>query len=291
MADETHDEMTVAPVFDDDRLLSFALGLDDDPQLVGAAAADDGLRRRLDAVRAEVEQMGARVRAAVPVPDEDHIDPRDPRWAGLQEFFATPAPARTRGRASRWLRVLVPIAVAVVAVAVGLAVISDRQSSTSSGSSSVPAEASKAGAGDDLAVRSSPPMSAGSTDQAVTFAGQVDQFALVVLARAKAVSGSFQRFAVVKVLKGDLGGVGPNVLRLRVADRTADAGRLQLLFLRPLPQASSEPSPLPTTSASAGTSPLDGLAAGEPVLYSYQGETAMARQLPTGTDPAAVRLP
>jgi hypothetical protein len=39
------------------------------------------------------------------------------------------------------------------------------------------------------------------------------------------------------------------------------------------------------------TSTPDALAAGEPVLYSYHGETAMARELPAGTDPAAVKLP
>ena len=66
MADDRTDEMRSAPAFDDDRLLAFALGLDDDPELVAATAADEGLRRRLDAVRAEVEQVGAQVRAAVP---------------------------------------------------------------------------------------------------------------------------------------------------------------------------------------------------------------------------------
>src|SRR5665647_2732750 len=92
MADERKDEMTSAPAFDDDRLLAFALGLDDDPELVAAAAADEGLRRRLDVVRAEVEQVGAQVRAAVPGPDEHYTDPSDPRWAGLREFFAAPQP-------------------------------------------------------------------------------------------------------------------------------------------------------------------------------------------------------
>ena len=113
--------MTSAPAFDDDRLLAFALGLDDDPELVAAAAADEGLRHRLDAVHAEVEQVGAQVRAAVPDPDEDYTDPSDPRWAGLQQFFAARRPARTRSRASLWLRVLAPAAVILVAVAVGLA--------------------------------------------------------------------------------------------------------------------------------------------------------------------------
>ena len=273
--------------FDDDRLLAFALGLDDDPQLVAAAAADEGLRRRLDAVRAEVEQVGAQVRAAVPLPDDDYADLGDPRWAGLHEFFAAPPAARTRSRASRWLRVLAPVAVALVAVAVGLAVINGQKSGTMAVNSSVPAEASKAAAGGGLTLGPSPATSDRGAGQAATFAGQVDQFALVVIGRAKAATGAFQRFVVVRILKGD----GPSVVRLRVADRPADAGRLHMLFLHPEPLASMEATPTPLPSAIETPGALDALAAGEPVVYSYQDETAMARELPAGTDPAAVQLP
>ncbi|MBE3033642.1 MAG: hypothetical protein IMZ74_10660 [Actinobacteria bacterium] len=287
MADEREDEMTGAPAFDDDRLLAFALGLDDDPELVAAAAADEGLRRRLDAVRAEVEQVGAQVRAAVPGPAEDYTDLSDPRWASLREFFAAPQPAKTRSRASRWLRVLAPAAVALVAVAVGLAVISNQKSGTVGVDSSLSA-ASKA-----ASEAAGPLTSAGATatdraaDDAQALRDQLDLFALVVLAKAQAASGSFQRFVVVKVLKGD----GPHVVRLRVADRPADAGRLQMLFLRPQSQAYAEATQTPVPSATEATSTRDALAAGEPIIYSYQGETAVLRELPAGTDPATVELP
>ena len=110
---------------------------------------------------------------------------------------------------------------------------------------------------------------------------------MVVLAKAKAASGAFQRFVVVKVLKGD----GPDVVRLRVADRPADEGRLHMLFLHPQSQASAEATLTPIPDATEATSRLDGLAVGEPVTYSYQGETAVLRELPAGTDPAAVELP
>jgi len=286
MADEREDEMTGAPAFDDDRLLAFALGLDDDPELVAAAAADEGLlRRRLDAVRAEVEQVGAQVRAAVPGPDERYTDPSDPRWAGLQEFFAAPEPAKTRSRASRWLRVLAPAAVALVAVAVGLAVINDQKSGTVGVNSSLPAAAKAS------SETAGPLTGAGATatdragDYAQALRDQLDLYAVVVLAKAKAASGAFQRFVVVKVLKGD----GPDVVRLRVADRPADEGRLQMLFLRP--QAYAEATHTPVPSATEVTSTLDALAAGEPIIYSYQGETAVLRELPAGTDPATVELP
>jgi hypothetical protein len=95
---------------------------------------------------------------------------------------------------------------------------------------------------------------------------------------------------VVKVLKGE----GPDTLRLRVADRPADAGRLHLLFIRPQMGGSAEPgaeaTPAPVPSAAA-TSPLEALAVGVPVTYRYQGETAVLRELPAGTDPDTVELP
>jgi hypothetical protein len=287
MADDRTDEMRSAPAFDDDRLLAFALGLDDDPELVAATAADEGLRRRFDAVRAEVEQVGAQVRAAVPGPDEDYTDPSDPRWAGLQKFFAAPQPAKTRSRASRWLRVLAPAAVALVAVAVGLAVINDQKSGTVGVNSSLPAaaKATSEAAGPLTGAGAAATDRAGDYAQALR--DQLDLFAVVVLAKAKAASGAFQRFVVVKVLKGD----GPDVVRLRVADRPADEGRLHMLFLHPQSQASAEATLTPIPGATEATSRLDGLAVGEPVTYSYQGETAVLRELPAGTDPAAVELP
>ncbi|MEI6449771.1 MAG: hypothetical protein WCP98_07445 [Actinomycetes bacterium] len=287
MADDREDEMTGS--FDDDRLQAFALGFDDDPRLVAAAAADEGLRRRLDAVRAEVEQVAAEVRAAVPSPDERYTDLSDPRWAGLQQFFTAPQPARSRGRASLWLRVLAPAALVLVAVAVGLAVINGQKSGTVAVNSSVPAaaKASSEAAG--------PLTGAGATDRAgdtaQALSEQLDRYTLVVLAKAKATSGAFQRFVVVRFLKGD----GPHVVRLRVADRPANTGRLQVLFLRPLMGAgaeiSPEPTPAPVPSAAETTSTLEALVIGVPVMYSYHGAAAMARELPAGTDPAAVELP
>ncbi len=250
MADETEDEMTSAPGIDDDRLLAFALGFDDDPELVAAAAADEGLRRRLDVVRAEVEQVGAQVRAAVPGPDEDYADPRDARWAGLQEFFAAPRPAQTRSRASRWLRVLAPAAVALVAVAVGLAVINDQKSGTVGVNSSQPAAAKATGEAGGPLTGAGADTTDRSADYAQALRDQLDLYAVVVLAKAKAVSGASQRFVVVRVLKGD----APDVVRLRVADRPADVGRLQLLFLRPLTGGSADAS----AAADAGAGPERG---------------------------------
>jgi hypothetical protein len=295
MADESQQPVTGLPTFDDDRLLALALGLDDDPELIAAAAADEGLRRRLEAARADVEQAGRQVRAAVPAPPEDYADLSDPRWAGLQAYVAAPPPARTR-RATRWLRVLAPAVVALVAVAIGLAVINDQRSGTLSVNSSLPTTAKAA---DEAAG----PLSGGATDAtgrdgdyALSLSKQLDSYALVVLAKAQAASGAFQRFLVVRILKGD----GPDVVRLRVADRPADVGRLQVLFLRPGTEGSAEigtettstvepvPAQIPGTTETTGT--LKALAVGAPVMFSYQGEMAMARELPAGTDPDTVEL-
>jgi hypothetical protein len=64
-----------------------------------------------------------------------------------------------------------------------------------------------------------------------------------------------------------------------------------MLFLHPEPLSSTEatPSPLPGATEAAGT--VDAYGAGEPLIYSYQGEPAVLRELPAGTDPAAVQLP
>jgi hypothetical protein len=287
MADERNDAMAGANAFDDDRLLAFALGLDEDPQLVAAAAADEGLRRRLDAVRAQVTQVGAQVHAAVPAPDESYTDLSDPRWAGLHEFLTPPPPAKARQRTSRWLRVLAPAAVALVAVAVGLAVINEQRIGSGAGSDSLStgAKASSEAAGPQTDAGVNVTDRAGEYAQALR--EQLDLYALVVLAEARAAGGAFQRFVVVKFLKGD----GPDVVRLRVVDGPADEGRLQVLFLRPQTGGSAEATTSPIPSATETTGTLEALTVGVPVMYTYHGEAAMARELPAGTDPAAVSLP
>jgi hypothetical protein len=279
MTDRRDNEHVDPGVFDDDRLLACALGLDDDPELTAAAASDAALAERLAMMRAGVSRVGAQVEAAVPSPPDDYADLADPRWSGLGEYLETPRPARRRG--SRWLRVLAPAAVVAVALAVGLAIVdrSADQGSIDLGGKSADSEAA-------------PAMSRDTT--VASYAAQVDQFATVVLARARVATGVIQSFVVIRLLKGR----APDVLQLRVAEEPADAGRLHLLFLRPLQEivgvgqgVASEPpstSPLPSP-ASPGD--ITAYVAAEPVAYSYQGETALARELPAGTDPNAVALP
>ena len=107
-------------------------GMDDDPELSAAAAADPELGLRLESVRADVDRVATGVSAAVPAPDGSYTDLADPRWAGLQDYFA---PGQGRKAAAsrgsrRWLRVLAPVAAVALALAVGISVI-ERQSGQS----------------------------------------------------------------------------------------------------------------------------------------------------------------
>ena len=279
MADETTGYGRPQPgVFDDDRLLACALGLEDDPELVTAAAGDAELAGRLAAMRAEVGEVGAQVELAVPAPADDYADLAGARWAGLLEYFEAPAVAPARRGASLWLRVVAPLAaVAVVALAVGLVAVNRLGGSSSSSSRSMSA-----------AVDSSAGATKVTPAGAPTFAEQIDDFAVVVLARARAASGAFQRFGVVRVLKGK----APDVLRLEVDGHPADRGRLHLLMLRPLAMVDAQAiqeaqAQGPVAAKGAGDGPGEVLQ----VAYSYQGEPALARELPTGADPAGVTLP
>src|SRR5664280_746624 len=312
--------------FDVDRLLAYALGLEDDPELAAAAAADGELGARLETVRAQAEAVGARVAAAVPAPAEDYTDLSSPRWAALGEFFDAPAPARSRS--SRWLRVLAPALAVVVAVAIGAALIESR-SDRGSVTSSERAESSKslsvgAGAQDNAAPATAPGPAA---EPIVSLSKEARKFATVVVARARAAAGGFQEFAVLRELKGHAAGL----LRLRVGNAPAEAGKLHLLLLSPagsaVAQAYNEPPPLisvspaaatiagstpvPSPSASAGAGPsappspaargtttplppadLSGWTLAEPTrTFGYHGQVALAEELPPGTDVASLSVP
>ena len=123
--------------FDDDRLLAFALGLDDDPELLAAAENDAELAGRLAAMRADVALIGAQVDASVPEPDDAYTDLSGERWSDLTEFFEPPARATAPRRERRWWRVAAPVtALAILALVVGIVAVNQGgSSSTSSGSS------------------------------------------------------------------------------------------------------------------------------------------------------------
>jgi hypothetical protein len=267
---------TPAPgAFDDDRLLALALGLDDDPELEEATAGDAALAGRLAAIRDDVAAVEAQVVAAVPPPGEAYVDLSDARWAGMRPYLQPSSKARARTQWSRRLRVVVPVAaLAVLAFAVGLTAVyrSGDMATDNAGE-----------------VAESVPQVGGAGATTPTFAEQLDRFTLVILATAKDATGALQRFAVVRVLKGETPSV--KVVELDVGDRPATPGRLHLLMLRPVALADAEALAAETEGRAPTKGADDGPGRMVPASYSYHGELALARELPSGADPETVTLP
>jgi hypothetical protein len=280
--------------FDDDRLLAYALGLDHDPELVAAAERDEVLSARLAAMRADVGRIGAQVRAAVPAPEDDYTDLSGVRWSGLKEYLEAPGSAAKPRRERRWWRVAVPVvALAVLALVVGIVAVdqsgrlagSDSSADVAlSGSEAAPEATAKAVSPDTSVVTATEPAPATPVERLTE---QLDRFAVVVLARARSVTGALQRFAVVRIFKGD----APQVVELEVDDQPADQGRLHLLMLDPTPaygQESESPEPILSPATVAGDY---GYGTPLAVSYTYHGEPTMVREFAPGTDPDLVSLP
>ena len=326
MTDERDNRMQ-PDLYDDDRLLACALGLDEDPELLAAAAADAELGARLEAMRADVAVIDAQVSAAVPEPEESYTDLSGDRWGGLKEYFDAPAEAAKPRRERRWWRVVAPVAALVVlALVVGIAAINGGGLGDSGGSTS----GSVAQSAEDSAA---PAQSFGVSGGGVTKGGddtfsqkttigerfreQLDRFAVVVLARARQVTGVVQRFNVLRTYKGE----APKVVELVVNDQPTDPGRLHVLMLEPTaaPEVAEEtPWPLPESPMPGGESPLPETVSPVPtesplpeplspqpiptlaavdgpgellaVSYTYDGEPTVIRELAAGTDPSTVDI-
>ncbi|HQJ98577.1 MAG TPA: hypothetical protein PLB30_08575 [Thermoleophilia bacterium] len=277
--------------FTDERVLAFALGPDDDPELRAAAAGDAGLRARIETTRADVDAIGAGLDRIVPAPPDGYTDLADERWKRLREHMTTPATARRR---PLWVRVLVPaaaVAAVLVAGVVGLQHLSGGATThvrsaaeqpvesfsdqTRSAQDGVPGGAATGGEG-----ASREPLLLGAPDPS--------GYAAVVVARAASPADLSQRFTVVRVLRdagGDLA-VGDG-LKLVVVDRAIAADRLVVLYLDPR----STPSPSRSAPLSPVPAPMAAGTEAAVVAYEYRGQSAFALRLPPGTDPDAVKLP
>ncbi len=306
--------------YDDDRLLACALGLDEDPELLASAAADAALGARLEAMRADVAAIGAQVTAAVPEPEESYTDLSGDRWEGLKEYVDAPAEAARPRRERRWWRVAVPVAALVVlALVVGIVAINGGPTGSGGSSSGSVAQSDETAA--PAQGFGGTGVTKGDASEKNTigerFRDQLDRFAVVVLARARQVSGAVQRFAVLRVFKGS----APKVVELAVDGEPTDPGRLHLLMLEPTaaPEATEETpwpltaspapgseSPLPETVSPAPSGspppetvspePIPSLAAADgpgeqlAVSYTYLGEPTVIRELAPGTDPSTVDI-
>lgn len=325
MTDE-RDNWMRPDLYDDDRLLACALGLDEDPELLAAAAADAELGARLEAMRADVAAIGAQVSAAVPEPDEGYTDLSGDRWGGLQEYLEVPAEAAKPRRERRWWRVVAPVAALVVlALVVGIAAINGGGLGGSDSSTSDSVAQTADGAAPAQGFSGTGATKGGGESQVESaktirerFHDQLDRFATVVLARARQASGAVQRFAVLRIFKGS----APKVVELAVNGQPTDPGRLHLLMLDPTaaPEAQDETpwpltespvpgseSPLPETVSpspapespwpeTVSPEPIPSLAAvGVPgeqlaVSYMYDGEPTVIRELAAGTDPSSIDI-
>jgi hypothetical protein len=246
--------------FDDDRLLAYALGLEDDAELAAAVVEDEGLRRRLDALRAGLDDVGAGLERLVPAPEETYADPAAARWDGLRPFFAPP-PERRPARGSllgRW-RVLVPLLGATLAVAVvGAFALRDGPIGTQRATDEAGTAAESA---DAPTVGSDASKSAYGAKE---LAADLELYETAFVGRAGEVADGRQRFTVVRRFKG----LVTDDIYLEVVDRPLDPGALAMVLLSPVSDGQV----------------LSG-GAGEAVPYEYQGIEALARPLPPDADP------
>lgn len=229
--------------FDDDRLLAYALELEDDAELQAALAEDNGLRRRLEALQAGLDDVEAGLERLVPAPDETYPDPAAARWDGLRPFFAPP-PERHPARGSafgRW-RVLVPVLGVILAVAlVGAFALRDgpvgtRTASEEAGTLESAGDAAGAPATESDAVK-------GAYD-AKDLAGDLELYETAFVARAGEVADGRQRFTVVRQVKGTVTGE----VYLEVVEQPIPADTLTLVMLGAgaLGAEGATPAPAPT---------------------------------------------
>lgn len=288
---EREDTNGAQPRFDDDRLLGFILGLEDDPDLEEAAASDPAMRERLAAIRAGTDAVREGLERVVPPPPDGYADLTDPRWSELRELVAAPAAAAPRRRPT-WLRVLAPAAAIVLVLVAGVVGV-QRLGDTGGNEAATSAVDEKATEGygkDGGAVQgeattraegsdgvAAPTLSRGTLDPAT--------YATVLVARAGALAAFRQRFEILRVLQGDESTfVAGEVLRLDIVDRAVAADRLVVLYLEPLAAtgtAVATPAPAPSVSAVGGMV----------IDYEFRGDIVYAQQLPSDTDPDKVALP
>jgi hypothetical protein len=279
---DLYDSPTAA--FDDDRLLDYALGIEDDPELAAALSRSARLRERLADLKADLAAIETELRHAIPAPDDSYAEPSAARWPRLARAFGLSGSATPGRRPLRRRRLAVSLLAAALALALLIGVLSVLPRGGSSGSSS----SSGAGKSADalqapLAGAAAAPasQSAGTHAPEATAAGaagssasvtalQAADFRDVAVVRAGTLIGADQSFSVVRTLKGRP--PASFSLTLLSADSAPAAGSLSIAYLRPLAT--------PSSSASV-----------TPPAYSFNRRPALLATLPAGVPASAVRLP
>jgi hypothetical protein len=279
---DLHDSPRAA--FDDDRLLDYALGLEDDPELAAALSSSARLRERLADLKADLAAIETELRHAIPELDDSYADPSAARWSRLRRSVgggdrevASRRPLRRRRLAASLLA-----AALALALVIGVVSILPRSRSASSSSTSAPrreslhASANSAASGQSSTVAGTraPVPSSGAAGVVGASAGvssvtalHAAEFRDVAVVRAGALIGADQSFSVVRALKGKP--PASFSLTLRSTAGAPATGALAIAYLRPLSTPSSS----------------------VPPTYSFKGQRALLTTLPAGVAASAVRLP
>jgi hypothetical protein len=268
--------------FDDDRLIAYALGLEDDAELRAALAGDGALRDRLATMQAELAQVEGGIRSAVPPTPPAYDDPADARWQALRPYFEHKPATVRRGFYGRRALTYVAALGLVAAVSVGVVETQFRNSATTGRSATAATQDSGKAAGGGTELSGAPVYGAGSPGavHSPAPANNADEFAVhivveavswhkVVVARAGDVVAGAQRFAILRVLKGS---VKAHSVTLSVGTAPpVAAGTLCVLYL--------DPTATPAASSAGGS------------LYLLAGVPALVEPLPTGENAGDPTLP
>jgi len=287
----------------DDRLIAFALGLEDDAELRAQLAASPELRARLERVRGQLAAVEDGLQRAVPEEPEAWADLSSDRWSALQPYVSTEqtaSPASRRPVHMPWWRrwpALAPTAAVIVigAVVIGAVVSSGGLNSLETGGSDEAAmELDKSV---DAAGGAAAPSGATRT---LAIEGAA-AYGTVVIAEAGEASDGTQSFSVVRTLKGS----APGTVTLDIeVDGGVASGSLAVLFLDPLEETydGSAPQVLDANGeevgnggdTASGASPTSGEAATAEAtlvpMYLYDGAVAGVVTLPEGVDANDVRI-
>ena len=278
---DLHDNQRAA--FDDDRLLDFALGLEDDPELAAALSHSARLRERLADLKSDLAAIDNELRSCIPPVDEAAwADPAAGRWSRLRGAFGLRPAARAIGLRRRRLATVLVAAALLVAVVIGTVVVLPRGSSSGSG-----AEKSSSGAAAPAAYGGA----AGSAGPAVVATRAAD-YAVVAVVRAGPLRGASQSYTVVRRLKGRAPAVF--TLVLQAIDTAPQAGSLAIAYLDPVAPMQLAPHSSSSTTSGEGmlpTTPSPARAAASPAPFTLDGRPALVTVLPVGASAAAVRLP
>jgi len=265
--------------FDDDRLLDFALGLEDDPELAAALSHSARLRERLADLKSDLAAIDAELRRSIPPVGESYTQPDASRWSRLWPFFGRGEAAWRRSLRGRRLAAVLVAAALTVAVVVGLvAVLPHSSGSSSSGGATKSAgtAAPHAAAGAQTGTVPAPTTGANGVAAGASGAGAIaDEAAAyrdVAVVRVGPLRGAEQSYTVVRTLKGSVPATFSLVLRS--IQSAPQAGSLAVAYLDPV-------------KASAGVTSL----APAPPEFAFAGQPALVVALPSGVAAAGVHLP